>query len=266
VTGVTTIIRDGTPAPGLMKWYGETVADCAIDEWDRLAAMPPSERRKYLIKAPDRARDTAGVQGTKVHKLADPLSHGEVVEVPAALRGHVDACRDWLDDWQVEPVLTEFHVFSRMWMYGGSPDLLADVNRPEGAPRSRVLNSDTRWRVLVDYKTKKGGPFGSDAFQLAAYRWAEFRLNEDPGAPPEQREIPWAWVNGNERDATPLPLCDECWVVWVRSDGYSVIPMETSRRVHKQFLYAKMIMEAMVDCRDYRLDALTPPRRAEVTA
>jgi hypothetical protein len=264
VTGVTTIIREGTPAPALMKWYADTVADCVLDEWDRLATMAPSDRRKYLVKAPDRARDTAGVQGTAVHKLAEPLSHGEEVEVPDALKGHVDSCRDWLDDWQVEPLLTEVPVFSRMWMYGGQADALCNVNRPEGAPRSQVLDADDRWRVLIDYKTKKGGPFGSDAFQLAGYRWAEFRLEPVEGG--GYREVPWAWKDGNERTAEPIPLCDECWVVWLRSDGYSVIPMATTRRVHKQFLYAKMIMEAMVDCRDYRLDALTPPRRAEVTA
>lgn len=259
VPGATTILKAGLPSNGLIKWTGESVADCAIDEWDRLAAMPPSERRKYMIKAPDRLRDTAGIQGTKVHKIAEPLAHGEQVEVPEPLAGHVESCVRFLDDWHVEPILTEFPVFSRRWMYAGCPDALVDVTRPEGAPRSQVLDSDDRWRVLIDWKTKKGGPFGTDAFQLAAYRWAEFRKD---AADPE-REIPWAWAKGDEHSGETLPLADECWIIWIRNDDYSVIPMETGPRVFKQFLYAKMIMEAWDDARDYRLDALTAPRRAD---
>lgn len=264
VPGATTIISKGTPSSGLNKWMCETVAGSAIDEWDRLATMPPSERLKYLAKAPDRARDEAGIQGTKVHRLAEPLAHGETVEVPEPLAGYVEQCVDFLDSWHVHPVRSEFHVFSRAWMYGGSPDLLADVDRPEGAPRSTVLDSDDRWRVLIDWKTKRSGPFGTDAFQLAAYRWAEFVLDPDDPAGPE---VPWAWVGGTERGGVELPLADECWIVWLRSDSHQVVPMETGRRAFKQFLYIKMVMEAMDDCRDYRLDALTPPRRAaEVTA
>jgi len=284
VLGATTIISAGTPSKGLNKWMCDTVAGCAIDEWDALAAMPPSERMKYLAKAPDRARDEAGIRGTKVHKLAEPLSHGDQVEVPEPLTGYVEACVGFLDDWHAHPLFTETHVFSRKWMYGGSPDALFDVDRPDGAPPSVVPGlGEDRWRVLIDWKTKKSGPFGTDAYQLAAYRWAEFRLELGEGhfdgcplcegngdQPHTAHEIPWAWApsgdpGGNDLTGA-LPLADECWIVWLRSDSYQVVPMETNRRVHKQFLYIKMVAEAMDDCRDYRMAALTPPRRAAVTA
>src|SRR5262245_57560215 len=224
VPGATTIIRNGTPSGGLMKWYAEQVAGCAIAEWDRLAAMAPSERFKYLADAPNRVKTEAGLLGTQLHALAEKLAHGEQVEVPAGERGHVDACVAFLDEWNAQPIRTECHVFSRRWQYGGSPDGLFDVDRPRGAQPSCIPEpaGTDRWRGLLDWKRKAKGPWGSDAFQLAAYRWAEFRQDVAGG-----EEIPWAWAGGNERTGQQIPLCDDAWIVWLRGDSYQVVPMET---------------------------------------
>jgi hypothetical protein len=256
VPGVTTIMSKGLPSTGLVKWAAECAADCAMDEWDKLTAMTPSERRKYLAKAPDRVRDAGGVQGTAVHKLAEAASHGVAVEVPETLTGYTEAAIAFLDDWHAQPVMSEFPVFSRKWMYAGCPDLLADVDRPEGAPPSAVLPEPDRWRVLIDWKTKKSPPFGTDALQLAGYRWAEFTLDGDGN------EVPWAWAEGTESSGRALANVDECWIVWLRPDSYAVHPMETKHRVHKFLLYAKMITDLMDEARDWRLDAVPAPRRA----
>ena len=231
VPGVTTLIGNGFPKTGLIKWAAEATAAHAVDYWDELADLTPSERLKRLEKAHTKVRDAAGARGTRVHALADPLTRGEEVAVPEELAGHVNSCVRFLDEWQVEPVLVERPVFSRRYRYGGSPDLVAD------------LADGKRW--LLDWKTNAKGPYGDMAFQLAAYRYADFYLDE------AGREI-------------PMPEVDEVGVVWLRADGYDLYPFHADRDVFRQFLYIAQVAQANDACRDYKGDALLPP--SEVAA
>jgi len=227
VDGVTTIINKGLPKPALVKWAASTAAAAAVDRWDELAQLDVSQRLKILTDAPNAARDTAGVRGTRIHALADKLAHGQQVPVPDELAGHVEACVKFLDDWDVEEIWTESPVFSRQWQYAGTLDLIAKV-------------AGKTW--LLDWKTSRSGAFGDTAFQLAAYRYAEFSLDDD----------------GAE---CPLPPIDECGVVWLRADGYDLYPYHADPGVFRQFLYIQQCARAADDCRDYRGDALLPPVR-----
>ncbi len=229
VPGVTTMTK-GFPMD-LTKWAAETTAGYAIDHWDTLAGMSPSERLKTMAKAPWADRDTAAARGTRVHKLAEPLSRGEEITVPEDLRGYVESCAAFLDDYKIKPILVEPAVFSRKYQYGGAADLFAWAAVPGAGPV----------RVLADYKTKRGGIWGDEAFQLAGYRYAEFYLDGD----------------GAEQ---PLPQVDECWGVWVRPDGYDVYPMEVTPAVFRQLLYADQVRRAKEEARNYRGDPLPHPR------
>lgn len=231
VPGVTTLIGNGFPKSGLINWAADTVAAHAVDYWDELAELTPSERLKRLSKAHTAARDAAGVRGTRVHKLAEPLSLGEEVDVPEELAGHVEACVKFLDEWDVQPLFVERPVFSRTHRYGGSPDLVA-----------RLRDGKT-W--LLDWKTNAKGPYGDMAFQLAAYRFADFWLDDD----------------GVEQ---PMPEIDEAGVVWLRADDYDLYPFYADRDVFRQFLYIAQVAQANDACRDYKGDALLPP--SEVAA
>lgn len=228
VKGVTTLIGGGLPKPALVKWSANTAADCACDNWDELAELPLSERRKRIAGAPDAAKNSAAVKGTRVHALAEKLANDEEVIVPEELAGHVDSCVKFLDEWGVQPVWSELAVLSEKWKYGGTLDLIAD------------LADGDRW--LLDWKTNKNGPYGDTAFQLAAYRYAEFCLADGP---------------------VKVPEVDRCGVVWLRSDGYELYPYEADEAVFRQFLYITQCARAAEDCRDYRGDALLPPVRTE---
>jgi TusA-related sulfurtransferase len=227
VDGVTTILNNGLPKKALVKWAAKQAASCAVDRWDELAQMDISQRLKILIDAPNASRDKAAVRGTRVHALADRLAHGEKVAVPPELTGHVEACVKFLDEWDVEEIWTESPVFSRRWQYAGTLDLIAKL-------------AGKTW--LLDWKTSKSGAFGDTAFQLAAYRYAEFALD------------------GNGREC-PLPEVDECGVVWLRADGYDLYPYHADEGVFRQFLYIAQCARAADECRDYRGDALLPPVR-----
>jgi hypothetical protein len=255
VPGVTTLLKKVESGQGLIKWAAETAADCVVDEWDLLAEMKPSERRKYVAEARNRLLSKASARGTDVHSLAERISHGEEVTPPEELIGHVDSCIAFLDEWHAQPVLTEFPVFSRKWGYGGTPDALMDVDRPEGAAKSMVLDDADRWRVLIDWKTKQSGPWGTDALQLTGYKWAEYTTDADGN------EVPWGWSEGRYDNGKPLAVCDETWIVWLRADGYDVHPMDTSERVYKAFLWAVALAKRLDESREWRLDAISAPRR-----
>ena len=225
VPSVTTL-KDGGLPKHLEKWAAETTAGYAVDHWDELAELPVSKRLDVLNKARFADRDAAAGRGTQIHKLAEQIVAGKEVDVPEALRGHVDACVAFIDDWDVQPIGIEVPVFSRRWRYGGRPDLFAK------------LNDGKRW--LLDWKTNRKGPWGDVAFQLAGYRYAEVYLDK----------------HGEEH---PVPEVDACGVVWIRADGYDLYPYVVDEQVHRQFLYITTVAEAAAAARDYKLPAVSPP-------
>lgn len=230
--GVTTMMKGLGGPPE--SYFTETTAGYAVDHWERLAALKPSERLKEIAGATRARFDAAAVRGTAVHKLAEPLAKGETVDVPDHLRGHVESCIQFLDDYDVEVIVSEAALFSRRHKYAGSADMFIWVTLPSGR----------RIRVLGDWKTNAKGPWGSVAFQLAGYRYADIMLSGDGG-----------------RDSAELavPEVDECWAIWLRADGYDVVPMHVTPEVHRQLLYIDQCRLADEQCRDYKLDALPHP-------
>lgn len=229
VIGVTTMMRGLKGPPE--TYFTETTAGYAVDHWDDLAKLPPSERIKDIAGATKRRFTGAGIRGTAVHQIAEQLIHGEEVAVPDDLRGRVEACCQFLDDYDVQPTLVEPALFSRRYHYGGSADFFATAAKP---------HQEQRVRVLGDWKTSASGPWGSMAFQLAGYRYADFYLDED----------------GEEQ---PVPEVDECWIVWLRDDGYDVVPMEVTPEVHLRLRYINQCRIADEECRNYKGDPLPKP-------
>jgi hypothetical protein len=230
VRGVTSIIGDGLPKPALIAWAANTTAEYAIDHWTELDTEAPSKRLAILKNARYGERDAAARRGTEVHALAAQLVDGTEVDVPEPLAGHVESYLRFLDDWQPEPVIIERPVFSRRHRYAGTLDMIADLT---GLGRG-----------LWDVKTTRSGVFGEVALQLAAYRWAEFYLDD----------------NGNEMD---MPEVDHCGVIWVRADGYDLIPVEAGPAQFRTFLYTAQVAQFNDTSRDLIGEALTPPRLQE---
>lgn len=223
VPGVTTIIGKGLPKPALTTWAANTAAAHAVDHWEELGGLAVSERLDRIKKAPWADRDAAAGKGTAVHGLAERLIHGEAVEVPEELAGHVEACVAFLDISGADPIVVERPVFNRRWKYGGTLDLIA------------TLADGQTW--LLDWKTNRSGPYGDVALQLAAYARAEFYINE----------------NGEEQ---PLPHIDRAGVVWLRSDGFELYPFRIDEQVWRSFLYVKSVADFAEWSRDCKEDAV----------
>jgi hypothetical protein len=207
VDGVTTILGAGLPKPALVPWVARVCAEYVVDHFDDLTAMTPSERLNVIRGAPNRDRDTAARRGTEVHRLAADLAAGHEVEVPDELAGHVDAYLRFVDDWQPTEVLVETPVAHRAHQWAGTLDLVAD------------LADGHRW--LLDLKTTRSGVFPDTALQLAAYRNAETCLVDD--------------------HEEPMPAVDATGVVWLRADGYDLVPVDTTGHAYRMFRHCQQV-------------------------
>ena len=231
VPGATTVLSNGYPKR-LEKWAAEQSTDYAVDNWDELAELKLSERRKLIAGARFADRDQAARRGTEVHTLAQKLAAGGDVPIPDELLGHVDAYLAFEKDWQPREILVEAPVANITARYCGTIDAIAD------------LADGHRW--LLDLKTTRSGIFREAALQLAAYRYAEWYL--DP-------------------DGTPKPMLevDRCGAVWLKADRtYELVPVDATPATFRVFLYAKQIAE--FDARDDLIGAaLDPPDRTEAS-
>lgn len=235
-TGVTTALSEGLPKPQLTYWaarvVAETVADMPAQDLETLREMGRDAMVAALKAAPNQQRDNAAVRGTKVHNLAEQLVYGHEITVPDELLGHVESAARFMDAWKIKPILVERPVASYQWMYAGTFDIVAEL--PDGQ------------RILFDYKTSASGIWPDTALQLAAYRWADFYLAEDGTT-----ETPMAEV-----DIT------DCKAVWLRADGYDVIPLTTSKTVHTAFLHTLAVARFRKDMDAWKGEAEQPTKDA----
>lgn len=238
VIGVTTAISKGWPKPALPHWAARTVAQRALDmsqnDWDHILSLGYDGALNNLKNTPFKQRNDAAVRGTNVHRLAEKVIEGEAVAVPDHLYGHVESVVNFLDEWQIRPVLTERVIGSYRWRYAGTFDLIADL--PDGR------------RVLFDYKTSNS-IYGDVALQLAAYRWADMYVADDA------LEMPMTEVG-----------IDEAKVVHIRADGYDVIPIDTTYDVFITFLHVLEVARAADKADAWRGDAELPPAQKEIAA
>lgn len=229
VDGVTSLLKV-IDKPALQNWAANATITYAIANWDELTKLPPYEKDKVLRGARFKDRDAAANQGTKVHNLAEHLVHGERVDVPDALAGHVESYVRFLNEWDPEPMLTETVVASRRHRYAGTLDLVAMVGGEV-------------W--LFDIKTSRSGIYPETALQLAAYRHADCWLDSDG------TEAPMDAVNITRSAA-----------IHVRSDGYDVIPLRSDERVYRDFLHVAWVARMTQRWDDWRGDPVSAPARA----
>lgn len=213
--GVTTALSKGMPKPALPYWSAKVVAEYVADMGSTsIAELLDHHGRNAAVNllkgVPWSQRDQAAARGTDVHDIAEQLISGVKVDVPDHLDGYVQSAVSFMDQWKPVPLLTERVIGSYRWMYAGTFDLIAEL--PDGR------------RVLFDYKTSKSGIFPETAMQLAAYRHADVYQ-----AAPDL-EVPMSEVGITDTMA-----------VWLRPDGYDVIPLDSDEHVYKAFLHVAYV-------------------------
>lgn len=189
IPGVTTLLGKGLPKPAIPYWAAKSVAEYVIQNpegVENLRAMGEGPAIAALKQIPWEKRDQAAVRGTDVHALGERLIHGENVDVPEHLAGHVEGYAAFLDEWDIEPILTEKSCANRKWFYAGRFDAIVKLN---GAT------------CLLDLKTSKG-VYGETSLQTAAYAKAEFYVTDE-----------------NPNDEIPMPHIDRIAVAHVTESG-----------------------------------------------
>lgn len=214
VTGVTTLIKGGLPKDALMYWSARQVAEYVADhpeDVDALRRMGRGPMVQALKEVPWEKRDTAAVRGTEVHALAERLVADETVDIPPHLDGYVQACVEFLDVWQPKTLLAERPVAHRGHRWAGKFDYIGEL------PDGRI--------PIIDWKTTASGIWPETSLQLAAYSHAQFYVDED----------------GNEQ---PLPAITDTWAVWLRPDGFDVVPVKGDDEAYKTFRHVAFVAAA----------------------
>ncbi|WP_427130397.1 hypothetical protein [Pseudarthrobacter sp. S9] len=178
VTGVTTILGGGIPKPALVRWAPRVVAEWVVHpdnrtRVDELLNGDPDAAIRELKELPTKVRDEAAVRGTAVHDFAEALATtGSVEDVPDDLAGYVEGYADFLDRFQITPLLTERPCANRTDWWAGMFDMIGT---------SPLLNGGAP--VMVDLKTSKF-VYGETGLQTAAYSLAEFYMDADGNEQP----------------------------------------------------------------------------------
>lgn len=235
VPGVTTLIGDGLPKKALMYWSARTVAEYVADNPDgveHLRTMGRGPMVQALKETPWQKRDDAADRGTIVHGIAERITLGETVEVPENVAGYVEAAVQFLDDWQIEPLIVERPIAHRAHWWAGTADLFGRL------PDGRI--------VLADWKTADSGIWPETALQLAAYRHGEFYLAAD----------------GTEQ---PLPMADLILAVHLQPGGYTAYEMTADEKTYTAFRHVAFVArtgKSMKDEPGAWLREIQPPAAA----
>lgn len=245
VPGVTTIIDHGLPKKALINWSANATAEYAIDNWDELTTLAPSARLKKLQGGRYASKDEAANRGTQVHKLGERLIRGEKVVVPDLLRPYVDSYVRFMDEFQIRARYVEPVVYSATHRYVGTLDLFVDILLPDMPEYDHLPRDDDGYvcDCLIDAKTNRSGIFGETSLQLAGYRYAEF-MQPDPDDPESAFDMPEVTWTG---------------AIWIRPNGYSLLPLVAGPEQHRAFLYAQQVGIFDQGSRDLIGDRIEPP-------
>lgn len=258
VSGATTILGGGIPKPALIWWAPGVVAKFVTDPDNagkvaELLAGDRDQSIKFLQLLPNQERDSAAERGTEVHDLAEKLATTGEVDAPEDLIGFIEGYLDFLDRWQITPVLVERIVANRKEHFAGKFDLIAT---------SPFLNGGKP--VMVDLKTSKS-VYVDTALQCAAYANAEFYVDD----------------SGNEQPFPELAASYVLHVTPMDREGinarYEGSPLgstlyqlsadrEEIAEHYQQFLHAKAVHEDAKARGKKKLQPINPPTEMKVAA
>jgi hypothetical protein len=245
IPGVTTILDQGLPKKALINWSANATADYALDHWDELGQLAPAARLSKLKGGRYAVKDEAANRGTQVHKLGERLIRGEQVVVPDLLRPYVDSYVRFMDEFQLRARHVEAVVYSEEHRYVGTLDIYGDILLPDMPEYDHLPRDDDGFvcDCLIDAKTNRSGIFGETALQLAGYRFCDF-MQSDPADP---------------ESAFPMPPVAWTGAVWIRPDGYSLVPLAAGPEQHRAFLYVRQVGIFDQGARDLIGEPIEPP-------
>jgi hypothetical protein len=240
VPGVTTILSKGINKDHLIAWAGNKSAEIAVDHWDQLTDLPPSKRIARINTIRMTTENEVKNKGTRVHAIGADIVAGhkaifEGDDEEQLLRPYIENYIRFIDLWQLDAILVEVVIVNYSIGYAGTLDLIAELTTPAGERET--------W--LLDIKTGEKGIWPETALQLAAYREAQFYVDN----------------NGTEQ---LMPHVDHCGAIHVTADDAVLVPTVSDAQAFKIFRHAKIMYEFDKDKDGYVLPAMLHPKTSAV--
>lgn len=230
VPSVTTVLNATLNKPGLVYSAAKLTAAWAAINVDSLfrpddgavrgpGLLDEEAWRDVATKHHRRMWDEAANIGRDVHSIAEQLVYG--AQMPAAkddgtpwtsdVTRMAEQLAHFFDETKLRPVVHESLVYHAVHRYAGRFDLIADLD---------VAGVTARW--LLDYKTGASGVFPEASLQATAYRAATHVQIERDGRLVD----------------VDMPGVDQCGALWVRPDGWELLPLTTDREQFDAFVHA----------------------------
>lgn len=212
--GVSSIVGM-MPKPALTGWAAKLAAEYAIDHIEDLPYQILEDRQKALgvIKgASARFAEKAAKEGTMVHHyceiVARAIMNGEkpkAERIPPIAIPYLKSYVKFIKEFDVMPTMVESVVWDTNVGYAGRLDMACQL---------RAV--DNSW-VIVDTKSGASGVWDSTALQQTAYRYASHYYDE-----------------ANDR-MVPMPQIDATFALWLRPEGFALIPVDSTEAEWEQF-------------------------------
>lgn len=250
VPGVSSI-KDTLGKPGLLYGAVKVAATFAVDNVDTIKALADTDRGAAidLIKrAHTRAWTGKADSGTGVHAIVEDLMRrrlpspsltgggtagaGEIRVTPDQ-RKYVEAFAKFVGRYHAKPLYLETTVWSERYRYAGTFDAIYEMDLP--AEDAESLSLPTHITAIVDTKTGASGVWPEVALQQVAYKNADYMV-----------------LGSGER--IPMPHIDATFALWLRPEGYALIPLDSGEETWKAFIGLRDAYEW-----SKRTDAVRPP-------
>lgn len=224
---VTTIIKNGLPAPALKEWGMTEVAKFAVANHAQIAAMLHSVRLAkasdglYIVSDPDAvAAAVSWVRGAPYRESSRKADLGSAVhglieshilgvpppEIAEELRPRMARFAEWEAEFKPDYIAAETTVFSDRESYAGTADIFARVSG-----RTLILDAKSGKDVYPDA-----------GLQIAAYAHADF-------------------VGLTDGTDAPLPVFDGGAVLHLTDEAWAFVPVRIDDDIFRAFLFVREV-------------------------
>lgn len=219
VPGVSAI-KSMYPSPALSNWFKKATATYCVDHVDAIQALAGLDREGAidLVKgATSRHSRKASDRGTEVHTLCEMVMRALLAGQKPTFQATKDDMRylrnfaRFVREFKVEPVMVETTVWSKAHQFAGTFDLVARLDQDVYPGLS-----------MVDTKSGASGIYHDAAVQQTAYVHAEEYIDDE----------------GNFQ---PMPKIERAFGLWLRPDGWALIPLRTDEVMWEHFLRLRQI-------------------------
>jgi hypothetical protein len=152
-------------------------------------------------------------------------------EVDDEVRPYLDRFDEWLSKFQPAYEAAEMTVFSPLYGYAGTTDLIATIQG------MRLIGDYKTTARSVDGRGKETGPYPEVAMQLASYARAELAATWRPRKFEKYSKRTYLLGPDERAMAVPLPEIDGGLVIHITPTHCHAFPVRIDQEVFDSFLY-----------------------------